>query len=117
MDDALGNMALSSVMEPGLEPMPKPIWYEIGQQKIHMNSSAGRAIVNGKLDPAPVIIMAMTTEWRGHLLEWVFTANDTEIFNELTKSMVRFGDGPWSPMFAANIGPQGSGTPMTILPK
>lgn len=117
-DDAtLGNMALSAVSLPGIQRMPKPIWYEIGKQKIHMNSGAGRVIVNGQLDPAPVIIMAMATEWRGHLLEWVFTSNDTEIFNEITKSLVRFGDGPWGQMFPANIGPQGSGTPMTILPK
>ena len=117
-DDAtLGNMALSAVSLPGIQRMPKPIWYEIGKQKIHMNSGAGRAIVNGQLDPAPIIIMAMTTDWRGHLLEWVFTSNDTEIFNEITKSLVRFGDGRWAQMFPANIGPKGSGTPMTILPK
>lgn len=59
----------------------------------------------------------MATQWRGHLLDWVFTSNDTEIFNEMIKSMVRFGDGPWSPIFAPNIGPKGVGTPMTILPK
>jgi len=117
VDEVLHSMALSAVSEPGLEPMPKPIWYEIGKQKIHMNSSAGRPIMNGKLDPAPVIIMAMATEWRGHLLEWVFTANDTEIFNEITKSLVRFGDGPWSQIFAPNIGAKGQGTPITILPK
>jgi len=116
-DDTLGNMALSAVSLPGIQRMPKPIWYEIGKQKIHMNSGVGQAIVNGQVGEAPVIIMAMATEWRGHLLEWVFTSNDTEIFNEITKSLVRFGDGPWGQMFPANIGPQGSGTPMKILPK
>ena len=116
-DDVLGTMAMTAVSEPGLQRMPKPIWYEIGKQKIHMNSSAGRPVVNGQLDPAPIIVMAMTTEWRGHLLAWVFTANDTEIFNEITKSLVRFGDGPWSPMFAANIGAKGAGTPINTLPR
>lgn len=116
-DDVLGSMAMGAVTEPGIQPMAKPIWYEIGKQKIHMNSGAGRPIANGQLSPAPIIIMAMATEWRGHLLEWVFSSNDTEIFNEITKSLVRFGDGPWSPMFAPNIGSQGSGTPITILPK
>lgn len=116
-DDVLGSMALSAVSMPGIGRMPKPIWYEIGKQKIHMNSGVGRPIVNGEVAPAPVIIMSMATEWRGHLLDWVFTSNDTEIFNELTKSMVRFGDGPWNPIFAGNLGPKGAGTPMTILPK
>jgi hypothetical protein len=116
-NDVLGSMALSAVAMPGIQRMPKPLWYEIGTQKIHMNSGAGRPLVNGQLDPAPMMIMSMATEWRSHLLEWVFTSNDTEIFNEITKSLVRFGDGPWGPMFAGNIGPKGSGTPMTILPK
>lgn len=116
-DDVLASMALSPVSLPGIGRMPKPIWYEIGKQKIHMNSGVGRPIVNGEVAPAPLIIMSMATQWRGHLLDWVFTSNDTEIFNEMTKSVVRFGDGPWSPMFAPNIGPNGSRTPMTILPK
>ena len=72
---------------------------------------------NGQQAPAPMIIMSMATQWRGHLLAWVFTANDTGIFNEITKSLVQFGNGPWSPMFAPDIGPQGSGTPIAILPK
>ena len=59
----------------------------------------------------------MTTQWRGHLLAWVFTSNDTEIFNQITKSLVQFGDGSWGPTFAPNIGPKGSGTPINILPK
>lgn len=116
-DDVLGSMAMSAVSIPGIQRMPKPLWYEIGSQKIHMNSGAGRAIVNGQLDPDAMMIMSMATNWRGHLLEWVFTSNDTEIFNEITKSLVRFGNGPWGQMFPANVGPQGSGTPMTILPK
>ena len=116
-DDTLGNIALSFVSEPGLQRMPKPLWYEVGEQKIHMNCGVGRLIANGQLAPAPIIIMSMATEWRGHLLAWVFASNDAEIFNEITKSMVRFGSGAWGPMFAANIGAKGSGKPMTILPK
>jgi len=116
-NDVLGSIALGFVSEPGIQRMPNPIWYEIGKQKVHMNSGVGRPIVNGQLASAPIIVMAMATQWRGHLLAWVFTSNDTEIFNEITKSLVRFGDGPWGSMFAANIGPKGSGTPMTILPK
>lgn len=116
-DDVLASMSLSAVSMPGIGRMPKPIWYEIGKQKIHMNSGVGRPIINGQLASAPLIIMSTATQWRGRLLAWVFTSNDTEIFNEMTKSIVRFGDGPWGPMFAANIGPKGSGTPMIILPK
>lgn len=116
-NDALGSIALSFVSEPGIQRMPNPLWYEVGKQKIHMNSGAGRPIVNGQLAPAPIFIMSMATLWRGHLLAWVFTSNDTQIFNQMTKSLVQFGDGTWGPMFAANIGPKGSGTPMTILPK
>lgn len=116
-NDTLGAIALSFVSEPWIQRMPKPIWYEVGKQKIHMNSGVGRPILNGELAPVPIIIMSMASEWHGHLLAWVFTSNDTEIFNEITKSTVRFGDGAWGPMFAANIGPNGSGAPMTILPK
>jgi len=116
-DDALGTIALSFVSEPGIQRMPKPLWYEVGKQKIHMNSGVGRLIANGQLAPAPIIVMSMATKWRGRLLAWVFTSNDTEIFNEMTKSLVQFGNGPWAPMFAANIGPKGSGKPMTIVPK
>jgi hypothetical protein len=116
-NDALGTIALSLVSEPGIQRMPKPIWYEVGKQKIHMNSGVGRPIVNGQLASAPIVVMSMSTQWRGHLLAWAFTSNDTEIFNEITKSLVQFGNNGWGPMFAANLGPQGQGTPMTILPK
>jgi hypothetical protein len=116
-NDALGSIALSLVSKPGIKRMPKPMWYEVGMQKIHMNSGAGRPIVNGRLASAPILIMSMATQWRGHLLAWVFTSNDTEVFNGITKSLVEFGDGPWGPMLEANLGPKASGTPMTITPK
>ena len=116
-DDLLAGIALSFVSLEGVEPMPKPLWYEIGKQKIHMNSGAGRPEANGHVSPTPLVIMSMATQWRGHLLAWAFTSNDTKTFNELTKSLVQFGDGPWGPMFGANIGPKGQGTPITILPK
>jgi hypothetical protein len=116
-NDLLGSMALSAISIPGVQRMPNPIWYEIGKQKIHMNSGVGRPIINGQLASSPIIVMAMSTQWRGHLLGWMFVSNDTEILNEMTKSLVQFGDGAWGPMFAANLGPRGSGTPLTILPK
>jgi hypothetical protein len=116
-NDALGSIALSLVSKPGIKRMPTPMWYEISKQKIHMNSGAGRPIVNGRLASAPIIIMSMATQWRGHLLAWVFSSNDTEVFNGITKSLVQFGDGPWGPMLASNVGPRGSGAPMTITPK
>lgn len=116
-NDALGSIAMSFVSIPGIQRMPKPLWYDIGKQKIHMNSGVGRPIVNGQLAVAPIVIMSMSTEWHGHLLAWMFTSNDAEIFNEITKSEVQFGDGAWGPMFFGNIGPNGSGTPITILPK
>ncbi len=116
-NDALGSIALSLVSKPGIKRMPTPMWYEIDKQKIHMNSGAGRPIVDGRLASAPIIIMSMATQWRGHLLAWVFTSNDTEVFNGITKSLVQFGDGPWGPMLESNVGPRGSGAPMTIAPK
>jgi hypothetical protein len=90
---ALRNIVLSFVSEPGILLQPNPLWYEVGKQKIHMNSGVGRPIINGQPDPAPLIIMSMATQWRGHLLAWVFTSNDTVIFNAMTKSLVQFGDG------------------------
>jgi hypothetical protein len=116
-NDALGSIAMSPVSIPGIQRQPNPLWYEVGKQKIHMNSGAGRPIVNGQLASAPIFIMAMSTEWRGHLLSWVFAANDTEVFNEISKSAVQFGDGPWGQMFPWRIGPVGSGVPINVLPK
>jgi len=115
-DGALASMARDLVSLPGLLPAPKPLWYEVAKQKIHMNWSIGRFKMNGHLDEAPMIVMAMSTEWRGHLLMWAFTSNDASIFNQLTKSLVQFGDGPWGQMFPGNLGPSGSGTPLNILP-
>jgi len=112
-NDALGSIEMSFVSQPGIKRMLEPLWYELGNQKIHVNSGAGRPIVNGNLASAPVLIMSMTTQWRGHLLAWVFTSNDIQIFNEITKSLVQFGDGEWGQMFAANVGPKGSGTRLT----
>ena len=110
VDDVLGSMAMSVLSEPWINRMPKPLWYEVGKQKIHMNSGAGRPVINGQLAPAPIVIMSMATEWRGHLLMWMFTANDTEIFNKITKSQVQFGNGPWGTMFE-QFYPQGTAAP------
>lgn len=115
-NDALGTIAMSFVSEPGIHKMPKPLWFEVGGLKLHMNSGAGRPVVNGVVG-APVFIMSMSTAWKGHLLAWVFTSNDKQVFNEITKSMVQFGDGKWDVMFPANIGEKGEGTPMKVLPK
>jgi hypothetical protein len=116
-DAAPSGIALGFVSAPGLQKMPAPWWYELGKQKIHMNSSAGRVLLPGGRRTAPIFIMSMATSWQGHLLAWVFTSNDTKTFNEITKSLVRFGNNPWSPMFAPNVGPKGTGTPVNVLPK
>jgi hypothetical protein len=117
-DDVLASIALSAVSAPGIERMPKPLWYEIGKQKIHMNSGAGVSVGKVEQRRGPIFIMSMATQWRGHLLAWMFMSNDTETFNEITKSLVKFGDGPWGEMFPPNIGtPKGKSTPITILPK
>ncbi|MGH7225925.1 MAG: hypothetical protein ACRELF_22125, partial [Gemmataceae bacterium] len=71
-NDALGNLAMSVVSAPGLQKIPHPLWYKVGGQKIHMNCGIGRLIVNGKLAPAPIVVMSMAAEWHGHLLLWVF---------------------------------------------
>jgi hypothetical protein len=115
-DGILGGMALGFVSLPGIQRQPRPLWFDVGGQKLHMNSGAGRPIINGKLASAPTLIMAMAGEWRGHLLAWVFNCNDTQTFNEMTKSLVKFGDGAWAVMFPPNIGPKGAGTPMKISP-
>ncbi len=116
-DAALHSIALSLVSAPGIQKMPDPWWYELGKQKIHMNSGAGRVLLPAGRTTGPIFIMATATSWRGHLIAWVFTSNDTQTFNEITKSLVRFGDNAWSPMFPPNIGPKGSGTPVNVLPK
>jgi hypothetical protein len=116
-DDALRSIAMGFVKQPGIEPVSDPFWIEVAKQKMHVNSGCGRPIVNGQLAPAPVLIMSMSTAWHGHLLIWVFISNDTQTFNEMTKSLVKFGDGSWATMFAANLGINGTGTPLKILPK
>jgi hypothetical protein len=116
-DAVLSGIALGFVSAPGLQKMPAPWWYELGKQKIHMNSGAGRILLPGGRTTSPIFMMCMATSWQGHLLAWIFTSNDTKTFNEITKSMVRFGDNAWSPMFAPNVGPKGSGTPVNVLPK
>jgi len=59
--------------------------------------------------------LASAPRYRDHLLEWVITSNDTQIFNVLT-TVVRFGNGSWGRMFAPKLGPKGSGTPVNMLP-
>ena len=117
-DEALRVIARSYVSISGLKH-PDPWWFEVAGQKMHMDSGVGRPIVNGKLANAPIIDMAMSMAWKGHLLTWIFMSNDVEIFNGMTKSIVQFGNGPWGTMFPTNFGPKGSGsgTPVTVLPK
>jgi len=105
-DGLLQAIAQALVSAPGIQRMAKPVWYDLTGQKIHMNAGVGRMIAKGKLAPAPVIMMAMSTDWRGHLLTWLFISDDAEVFNQITNSRVQFGDGPWKPMFAGNFAPK-----------
>jgi hypothetical protein len=116
-NDALGTIALTIVSMPGVNRQPQPLWFDVAGRKIHMNSGVGRPIVNGRLASAPIVIMSMSTEWNHHLLAWMFISNDIEIFNQMTKSTVQLGKGPWGTMFLPDFGLKDSGTPITILPK
>jgi hypothetical protein len=117
-DDALREVAMELTSAPGIEPVSDPFWLEVAEQKMHVNSGCGRLIVNGQLAPSPVVLLSMSTTWHGHLLLWVFTSNDRQTFDEMTKSLVKFGNGSWATMFTPNLGAKGTGfTSLKILPK
>jgi hypothetical protein len=95
-----------------MEKMGPPLWYGLGTQKVHMSAAVGR------LNPGeqPVLMMAMVTDYKHHVLMWIVHSNDAETFNSLTKSRVQFGGQPAFPLFAADVGPNGF-TGVNILPK
>lgn len=112
-DAAMRGIAETITHVNGMQALGKPLWYDLGKQKIHMNTAIG-SVHPGQ---GPVLMADMVTEYKAHVLMWVLQSNDAVTFNTITKSTVQFGPAPPLPLFPAKVGPDGPGLPLKILPR
>ena len=109
----VGDLAQDILHLPGINPIDKPIWYTVGQQKVHFAAGTKDVVSPLTLRPESLVFISLATEWNNHLLVWVIESNRLFLANRLARGAVAFGTQPPVPLLPFQIG---SGTPIQPVP-
>jgi hypothetical protein len=104
MDGALTGLATQGTTVLGMMPIEEPMHYEIQGHRVRLVAAQGTPVSKTDLqtDGAQLIAVAATAV-NGHVLSWVFEANDLATFNQMLASQVDFGVGKPQPLFPAGF--------------
>jgi hypothetical protein len=108
----LNDLAEIVTKVPGMKPIAKPSWYNVGWQKVHMAAAQGPAqpqtpagdSANQPTIPQSLYTMGLSTNWNSHLLVWYFSSNNIDTLNRITKIAVRFGRAEAAPLYPVPMG-------------
>jgi hypothetical protein len=112
----LGDLAEIVTKVPGMKPIAKPSWYNVGWQKVHMAAAQGPSqgpaqpqaptadSANQPTVPQSLYTMGLSTNWNSHLLVWYFSSNNIDTLNRITKTAVRFGRAEAAPLYPLPMG-------------
>jgi hypothetical protein len=116
----LADMAEAVTRVPGMKPIAKPAWYNVGWQKVHMAAAQGQPQAQPQSQPAnpsnpqpsasqlsgqfPLYTLGLSTNWNNHLLVWYFSSNSIDTLNRITKTTVRFGRAQAAPLYSVPMG-------------
>jgi hypothetical protein len=94
---------------PGMKSIVQPAWYNVGWQKVYMAAAQGQPINSDAANsqpspPATLYTMALSTNWKSHLLVWYFASNNIDTLNRITKTTVRFGRAQAAPLYPNPMG-------------
>ena len=100
-DEAVaGGIAQTAIQLPGATPLSRPLWFDLGKQKLHITFSAF-GIQNPDQPPALIAMAAM--RYHGHILGWMMSADHLNTFNDLTKTSIELDDGKTYPLVPFNL--------------
>ncbi|HEY1895133.1 MAG TPA: hypothetical protein VGG62_02625 [Terracidiphilus sp.] len=109
LDNVATAMSAGLAQDHDLRPIDQPIWYEIGQTRIHFAASESASPVNeaatgSDKKPEPRWVGSAAFVWNGNLVSIVIESNDISLFNEMLHSKIGLGKAAPAPLFPADIG-------------
>ena len=100
--EMLGSLASMPSQIPGFQIIGDQMWYELDKHKVHFSSAQGSFA--SEQHPSPFLVGVASVEVHGHMLFWLFLADDTAMFNHLLSSQVQFDSGPKAPLMPLTLG-------------
>jgi hypothetical protein len=105
-DEAVtGGIAQLAIQLPGATPLSPPLWFDFGQQKLHITFAAF-GINNTSPDQPHALIATAAIRYHGHILGWMMSASYLNTFNGLTKTSIELDDGKIYPLVPFNLDDQ-----------
>lgn len=105
-DELLSGFASAVGEEPGMKLIGQPAWYEIEGHKLHAGIAESSGKTNATSAPAASskgFLVAVAANISGHLVLWMFEAQDLYSINRLIHGSVKFGTGKPQPLLPLDI--------------
>jgi hypothetical protein len=118
IDDIAQQMAEGGAQGDGLKTIDQPVWYNIGQTKIHFaaaqdtdTATTSTNNANAKMDHKWVVSVAFVL--KSNLVTIYLESNDLPFLNEMLHSKIALGQQDPAPLFSSELG---NGTPLQPKP-
>jgi hypothetical protein len=104
-DEILSAFASGVGEEPGMKLIGQPMWYEVEGHKVHAGiaRSAGSAKSTDPTVPPTDYLADVAANIGGHLILFMFEAQDLYSINKLVHGTVQLGNGEPKPLLPFNI--------------
>ena len=96
-ESVAGGLAQVVLQLPGAIALSRPLWYDFGQQQLHIAFSAF-GLQNTSPDQPHSLIATAAMRYHGHILGWLMSASQLSTFNGLTKTSIQLDDGKIYPL-------------------
>lgn len=115
IDNVATAMSAALAQDRDLRPIDQPIWYEIGDARVHFAAGESASAAAATADPNAKsrLVGSAAFVWEGNLVSIVIESNDLPFFNTLLHGRLTLGTNKPAPLFAAEIG---KGKPIEVKP-
>jgi hypothetical protein len=97
-----GGVAQWATQLPGATPLSRPLWFDVGKQKLHV-SFAAFGLQNTSPDQPHALMVMTAMRYHEHILCWMMSAMQLGTFNDLTKTSIELDDGKVYPLVPFNL--------------
>jgi hypothetical protein len=106
LDNVATAMSAALAQDRDLHPIDQPIWYPIGNTRVHFAAGENAPAANAGAAQAAKgrWVGSAAFVWGGNLVSVVVESNDLHFFNEMLHSKLTLGKQPASALFPADIG-------------
>lgn len=104
-EQVAGGVAQTAIQIPGATPLSRPLWFDVGKQKLHATFAAFGLQNTSSGQPHALVVMA-AMRYHKHILVWLISASQLNTFNDLTKTSIELDDGKVYPLVPFNLDEQ-----------